>query len=96
MDVRDGKPGPRTRRNLRGSSAHDQALRFARRVQRPGADCAVGVGRVDECPVPTLDDFADVLADRGLVLPVLPVDVRQRDDVLMLVDTVLALAEGRN
>jgi signal recognition particle receptor subunit beta len=61
----------------------------------PTMNCAVGVGRVQECPVPTLDDFADALDARGLVLPVLPVDVRRRDDVLMLVDTVLAQAEAR-
>ena len=60
----------------------------------PALPCAVGVGRTLECPLPTLDDFADALADRGLALPVLAVDVRQRDDVLMLVETVIAQAEA--
>lgn len=60
----------------------------------PALPCAVGVGRTVECPLPTLDDFADALAARDLALPVLAVDVRQRDDVLMLVDTVIAQAEA--
>ena len=69
---------------------------FARDVDLlPGMNCAVGVGRTLECPLPTLDDFADALAARGWVFPVLAVDVRERDDVLMLVDTVLAQAETR-
>jgi len=61
----------------------------------PSMNCAVGIGRTLECPLPTIDDFCDMLAARGLVFPVLSVDVRQRDDVLMLVDTVLAQAEVR-
>ena len=61
----------------------------------PSMNCAVGVGRTLECPLPTIEEFADVLATRGLVFPVLPVDVRERDDVLMLVDAVLAQAEVR-
>ena len=60
-----------------------------------GMNCAVGGGRTRECPLPTLDDFGDALAARGWVFPVLAVDVRERDDVLMLVDTVLAQAETR-
>lgn len=61
----------------------------------PQMNCVVGVGRTLECPLPTVDDFADLMAARGHVVPVLPVDVRQRDDVLMLVDVVLAQAEAR-
>jgi uncharacterized protein len=61
----------------------------------PTMSCAVGIGRTLECPVPTVDDFADLMAERGLVAPVLPVDVRQRDDVLMLVDVLVAQAEMR-
>lgn len=59
------------------------------------ANCAVGVGRTLECPFPTLDDFAEVLAERELAFPVLGVDVRERDDVLLLVETVIAQAEAR-
>jgi signal recognition particle receptor subunit beta len=61
----------------------------------PTMNCALGIGRTLECPLPTVDDYADALAAQGLVIPVLPVDVRERDDVLMLVDAVLAQAEVR-
>lgn len=61
----------------------------------PTMNCVVGVGRTLECPVPTIDEFSDLMAARGHAFPVLPVDVRQREDVLMLVDVVLAQAEVR-
>jgi len=61
----------------------------------PTINCAVGVGRTGECPLPTVDQFGGLLAARGLAFPVLPVDVRRREDVLMLVDTVLIQAEMR-
>lgn len=61
----------------------------------PDMSCAVGIGRSSAGSRPTLDDFTDLLSARGWVFPVLAVDVRQRDDVLLLVDTVLAQAETR-
>lgn len=61
----------------------------------PTMNCAVGIGRTAECPQPSIDQFGDLLAARGLAFPVLPVDVRRREDVLMLVDTVLIQAEMR-
>lgn len=61
----------------------------------PTMSCVVGIGRTEECPLPAVDQYADRLAARDLVIPVLPVDVRRRDDVLMLVDTVLIQAEMR-
>jgi signal recognition particle receptor subunit beta len=59
------------------------------------ANCVVGVGRLPESPSPTIDDYCDLLAARGLLVPVLAVDVRKRDDVLMLIEVVLAQAETR-
>lgn len=56
--------------------------------------CAIGVGRLGSHPHPSLDDYADALAQRGLIFPVLGVDVRQRDDVILLVDTLLAQIEA--
>ncbi len=56
--------------------------------------CAVGVGRLDVCSSPGLDDYAEVLARYGRIFPVIPVDVRQRDDVLLLIDTLLAQIEA--
>lgn len=56
--------------------------------------CVIGVVRTDTHPSPKLDDFADALAARRLLIPVLGVDVRQRDDVVMLVDVLLAAVEA--
>lgn len=55
--------------------------------------CVVGIGRTEQHPMPSLDDFAGRLEARGLVLPLLPVDVRRREDVLLLLDTLLAQLE---
>lgn len=61
----------------------------------PTMNCAIGIGRIPESSVPAVDRFTDLLAERGLVFPVLPVDVRRREDVLALIDTVLIQAEMR-
>lgn len=61
----------------------------------PEIACTVGIGRTESHPSPALNEFGDLLAARGLLCPVLPVDVRRRDDVLLLIDTVLAQAEAR-
>lgn len=58
--------------------------------------CVVGVGRTETHPQPGLQAFGDELARRGRVVPVLPVDVRDREQVLMLIDCVLAQVEARN
>ncbi|MEW7849371.1 ATP/GTP-binding protein [Massilia aurea] len=56
--------------------------------------CVIGVGRLDTHPRVTLDQYADLLQERGMVLPILPVDVRQRADVVMLIDILLAQIEA--
>lgn len=56
--------------------------------------CVVGVGRLPAHPQPGLDDYAAYLGARGLAVPVLEVDVRERDDVLLLLDTLLAQVEA--
>jgi len=61
----------------------------------PQMSCVAGIGRTEACTRPSVDEHADLLAARGLVFPVVAVDVRRRDDVLMLVDLVLALALTR-
>lgn len=53
----------------------------------------VGVGRASQPGALPLDAFAQRLESRGLTLPVFGVDVRRRDDVLLLVDTLLCLLE---
>jgi uncharacterized protein len=55
--------------------------------------CVVGVGRMETPCAPSLAQFSERVAQHGLVLPILPVDVRQRDDVVMLIDLLLTLHE---
>ena len=56
--------------------------------------CVIGVGRLDSHAHPTLDDYADLLEARSMVLPILAVDVRQRADVVLLIDTLLGQIES--
>jgi signal recognition particle receptor subunit beta len=53
----------------------------------------VGVGRTGQPGALGLDVFATRLENHGLTLPIFGVDVRERDDVLLLVDTLLCLLE---
>jgi signal recognition particle receptor subunit beta len=56
--------------------------------------CAIGVGRLDTHASPSLDDYIDELSKRDRIFPVLEVDVRRRDDVVLLIDTLLAQIEA--
>jgi uncharacterized protein len=56
--------------------------------------CVIGVGRSESHPVPGIDDFATRLAQRDLMLPVIPVDVRRAQDVILLIDVLMAQAEA--
>ncbi len=64
-----------------------------RPLARAGA-IIVGVGRMDRCPRPSLEDYADRLADLDIVVPVMPADVRRRDDVLNLLEVLLQHIEA--
>lgn len=61
---------------------------------REGA-CVIGVGRLERHPRPNLDDFSGYLAERGLLVPVVSADVREREDVLQLIDLLLIQLESR-
>lgn len=50
----------------------------------------VGVGRTESSPVPTVRQFQDLLMQRGQMVHVLRADVRKKQDVLMLLDALLA------
>lgn len=52
----------------------------------PGLPCVIGVGGMAECSAPSLDEYAACLEEHALVLPVVKADVRQREDVLLLLD----------
>lgn len=82
--------------NSRPDPLADFALYLdAYRELLPTMNCVAGIGRTLDCPLPTVDDFADLLAARDLVFPVVAVDVRERDDALLLLDMVLSQAEAR-
>jgi signal recognition particle receptor subunit beta len=55
----------------------------------------VGVTHVDEAPEKPFDVYYEVLEQRGLFLPVLPVDVREPDHVLLLLETLMTTLEYR-
>jgi uncharacterized protein len=57
------------------------------------APIVIGVGRSGEPGAFALDSFAQRLESRGLTLPLFGVDVRRREDVLLLVDTLLCVLE---
>ena len=57
--------------------------------------CVIGVGRMQEHPHPDLDAFADRMHTHGVVCPVLSTDVRDRKDVLGLMDLLLVQLESR-
>lgn len=57
------------------------------------APLVIGVGRCTEPGALALDAFAQRLEGHGLNLPLFGVDVRRREDVLLLVDTLLCLLE---
>lgn len=57
----------------------------------------IAPGRLDTHPEPSLDDYMARLDALGHFLPVVPVDVRRRDDVLRVLDVLfeqIELAEG--
>lgn len=55
--------------------------------------CVIGVGRTETHAIPSIDDYIDAIATRNMIIPILEVDVRRRDDVLMLLDALLAQVE---
>lgn len=56
--------------------------------------CTIGVGQLDTNPSPSLDDYADLLATKNRIIPIVGVDVRRKDDVAMLIDILLAQLEA--
>lgn len=66
---------------------------FAEELER--IPCAIGVGRLESHPWPGLDDYGELLAQRKQMFPVLGVDVRSRDDVVLLIDTLLLQLEAQ-
>jgi uncharacterized protein len=59
-----------------------------------GSRAVVGVGRCDTHPIPDLDAYHDVAAGMGLSAPIVSVDVRRREDVLLLLDILFNQIEA--
>jgi small GTP-binding protein len=55
----------------------------------------IGVGRTDPADDQHIEACTRVLAELGVAAPVFSVDVRQRADVLLLIETLLAILEAR-
>ncbi|WP_317932447.1 GTP-binding protein [Halioxenophilus sp. WMMB6] len=56
--------------------------------------CVIGVGRQEQHQQPTLDDYCDHLEKFGHSLPVIPVDVREVEDVRLLLELLVAQIEA--
>jgi uncharacterized protein len=61
----------------------------------PEQPFVVGVGRTDPADDRHIDACTRVLAELGVSAPVFSVDVRKRADVLLLIETLLAILEAR-
>ena len=55
--------------------------------------CVVGIGRTDDIANLSLDAFAEAAQRVGIVCPIVPVDVRVRTQVLVLIDLLLMQLE---
>lgn len=82
--VDNSRPDPLA--DLRAYLEHFTGLARSARV-------VVGVSRTESHPRPSTEDYHQALAAQGLNLPVLSVDVRRRQDALMLVNVLLSELE---
>jgi uncharacterized protein len=58
--------------------------------------CVVAVGRLDTHPQPNLDTFAQHLQTRGVLCPVVATDVRQRQQVVEVLELLLLQLEAND
>lgn len=66
--------------------AFDELLREAVTV--------IGIGRTETHPAPPLESYFELLGARQLNVPIFAVDVREREDVLLLLDTLFHQIEA--
>lgn len=59
------------------------------------ASCVVAVGRMETHTSPDLDDFATHLHSRGVLCPVMPIDVRDQSQVVQLLELLLLQLESK-
>lgn len=53
----------------------------------------IGISKVDVKPEVPFSIYQDYLEENGLTLPVFPVDMRKRDDVMLLIETIVTSLE---
>jgi signal recognition particle receptor subunit beta len=70
---------------------------FVQAFQATGASqpLIVGVGRLRSGDGPKLEEYSGLLEGIRPIVPVFSVDVRQREDVLLLIETLLCVLEAR-
>ena len=61
----------------------------------PNQPFVIGVGRTNPEDSGLLDRYAQSLAASGIIAPVFDVDVRKREDVLLLIETLLCILEAQ-
>lgn len=65
---------------------------FAKELQTTA--CVIGVGRTEEFTNPSVDMYAEHLFSKNMLIPIVPVDVRHREDVLILIESLLIQTEA--
>jgi hypothetical protein len=53
----------------------------------------IGITRSDVNANVAISDYQDLLEQEGLILPILEIDARVKDDVLLLLDMLMATVE---
>jgi signal recognition particle receptor subunit beta len=61
----------------------------------PDQPFVVGVGRLPDEQASKIDEYSRLLESIGVIAPVYAVDVRLREDVLLLIETLLCILETR-
>ena len=56
-------------------------------------DAVIGVTGSDIKDSPTLDEYQDFLQSRGQFYPIFPVDARQKEDIILLLNALLTCLE---
>lgn len=54
----------------------------------------IGIGRMETHPTPDIDAYYDAIGELGLGAPIMSIDVRRRDDVLMMLDVLFNQIEA--
>lgn len=53
----------------------------------------IGITHYDKCCRPSVEDYLNILKKRGVPWPVIHVDAREQDDMLLLLDTLIMMVE---